>query len=118
MKKVVLFDRKVIMVTKADMKAARIYGSEAFKEFLKIQEEFPDFKIEVAPARKKPTSRKAHFRGLTYKYMEEYINAHDHAEERMKEFEEEKLRARPTSNPYKQVQDWFLKIYPEMKIAA
>lgn len=114
----VVFESKTILVTKAFMKDAQVYDSKAYRKLMKIQDKHPDFEVETVSARKKPTGRKVHFRGLTYKYMEEYIKAHDQAEERMKAFEETKLRAKPTSNPYKQVQDWFLKIYPEMKIAA
>ena len=60
------------------------------------------------------------FKGLTYEYMEKYINVHDDAEAKMKEYqnlrglsdEAKAALAEPCS--YIEIRAWFLKTYPEI----
>ena len=69
----VLFGRKVIEMTKAEMKAAEVYGSDMYKALLDAQKNFPDFTIKV----KAPTSKRDNYKGLTREFMKNYIDAHD-----------------------------------------
>lgn len=112
----ILFNEKVIEITKAEARKASVYNSEAYKEMMNVISIHPGFRIETKVTQRKPARRKVHYNGLTFKYMEVYIKNHDNAEERLKEYEEMKSRAKACSNYYAQVRDWFLGAYPEVKI--
>ena len=62
---------KTLEVTKTFAKAASRYGSEAYMKLRSARNDFPDFKVVV---RSTAAKKKDSFKGLTYAYMEKYIN--------------------------------------------
>ena len=64
-----------IEMTKAESKAAGKVGTEAFKEMLSLMQQFPNYKILVVT--RAATKKSGDFKGLTFAYMEKYIQAHD-----------------------------------------
>lgn len=106
---------KTLEVTKTFAKAASRYGSEAYMKLRSARNDFPDFKVVV---RSTATKKKDSFNGLTYAYMEKYIEAHDDEKETaMKEFldlrgqSDEAKEALAESCSYKEIKTWFLSRY-------
>lgn len=100
----IMFERKTIEVTKAELQRARKYGSEECELLLKITRELPDFQIVV---KKTPVRRTATI-GYTYAYMEEYISQYDEDGTMMEEFE----TLRQLGSPYAVIKKWFLERVP------
>ena len=101
-----------IVLTKKEMTAASRYGSEAYKELQSARRDYPGFEI-VTITRTVKTQRET-FKGLTYEYMEKYIEAHDDSGSIMVEF---KIRCGnpidpadqlPTPYTYAENKAWFL----------
>ena len=66
---------RTIVLTKKEMTAASRYGSDAYKELQNARRDNPGFEI-VTITRTVKTQRETH-KGLTYEYMERYIESHD-----------------------------------------
>jgi len=64
-----------IEMTKAESKAAGKVGTEAFKEMLTLMQQFPNYKIQVIA--RATTKKSCDYKGLTFAYMEKYIESHD-----------------------------------------
>lgn len=93
-------------------KAARIVGS---KEYIMLQDarrDYPNF--TVVRREIKRNAAKECYRGLTYKYMEEYIASHENAEALRKKYDELRLLAECHSIRYPTIKKWFLNTYPEV----
>ena len=108
-----VISKQVIEMTKAEAKAAGTYGTAEFEELANLRKEFPNFRIVT-----KTSKSRDNMKGLDTDYMEKYINAHDDAEEKMKEYknlrglsdEAKEALAEPCS--YNEIRAWFLKVYP------
>lgn len=104
---------RTIEVTKAFAKKASIFGSDEYKMLKEARNDFPAYKVVSKSAGKKSGT----FKGLTRKYMKEYIKTHD--EENLKNFyilcgldengEELEFAA---SASYGEIKKWFLSKYP------
>jgi hypothetical protein len=104
---------KTIEMTTNEAKQAGKIGSDKFKELRAYQEAYPTFTISIKAA----TKRKVEFKGLTYKYMREYIITHASAETRAKEvaeFDELILisKCQTKAKRYPTIKKWFLAKYP------
>ena len=66
---------RTIVLTKKEMTAASRYGSDAYKELQNARRDNPGFEI-VTITRTVKTQRET-YKGLTYEYMERYIESHD-----------------------------------------
>lgn len=106
------FASKTISVTKAFMKQAETYDTEAYKKLLTLKKELPDMRI-VAPK----TNRKGKKRdNLTYANMITFIKCQNNAEILLKEFEKVKeLASGQGGNAYQNVKRWFLATFPNYK---
>lgn len=110
--------KKTLEITKTFAKAASRYGSEAYMELRSARNDFPDFKVVI---RRMTTKKQTCFKGLTYAYMEKYIEAHDDENRTaMKKFldlrgqSDEAKDALAESCSYKEIKDWFLAQYKEI----
>lgn len=106
-------------------KAAR-FGSEEYNALQTARRDYPDFKVVIAEPKAKKTKddedvtqAKDVYKGLTFKYMEKYIKAHDNAEKSiMAEFlmlrgkSEDAVEALAESASYKEIREWFLMTFP------
>ena len=106
-------DTQEIILSRNFAKKQKNPQSEEFNAVQAIHELFPNYKI-VTREKIKTNSKKEAFKGLTYKYMEEYISNHPNAEARMKEFKELKELALCHSIRYPHIKKWFLATYPEV----
>ena len=109
------FELKVIEITKAEAKKARVYGSDIYEAIKKIRSDYPDFEVKVREIKK--TKRKAEYKGLTYSYMEKYIQRREN-EEALKFYYE--LIGKTESESFEtasyfEVKKWFLETFPEVK---
>ena len=113
-----------IEMTKAEAKAAGKITSEKFKELKAYKEAYPGFEVVIVAA----SRRKSAYSGLTYEYMEAYIEKHDENKTIMIEFN--KLRAIVSDEDkknlggmsetlkaasYGEIREWFLETFKEIK---
>ena len=66
-------ENRTIEMTKVEAKAAGKITSEKFKELKAYKEAYPGFEVVIVAASRK----KSAYSGLTYEYMEAYIEKHD-----------------------------------------
>lgn len=106
------FASKTITVTKAFIKQAETYDSEAYNTLMILKAELPDMRI-VAPK----TNRKGRKRdNLTYANMITFIKCQNNAEILLKEFDKVKeLASGQGGNAYQNVKRWFLATFPNYK---
>ena len=100
-------------ITKKFAAAAARFGSDEYRELKEARTEFPTFKVVV-----KTTKSKSSFNGLTFDFMEKYINSHDNAKENLAEFNalratsEEAVAIGAEAASYGEIKKWFLATYP------
>lgn len=106
-----------IEMTKTEAAAAGKLNSAEFADLKQLRETFPTYKIMIV----KPAAKKVdHFKGLTLKYMEDYIRRHN--KDVLVEFyklcgkdesgEKAELAATAT---YGEIKMWFLTEFPEIE---
>lgn len=108
-------NRTIELMSKKFATAASKYGTAEYMDLQAARRDYPSYKVVV-----KSTSRtNSGFKGLTYDYMEKYINSHE-SENRtavLNEFENIKIsvECRASATAYRAVKEWFLEKYPEIK---
>lgn len=107
-----------IEITKAFNKMASIYGSDEYIMLREAKLDNPGFKVVV----KNPKQKKENFKGLDYKYMEKYIEAHDDEEgtlmdqyEMLRGISEEAKANLVEPASYFEVKEWFFMTFPEIE---
>ena len=105
------FENHTIILSKPFATRAAIPDSPEYKSLTDVQKCYPDYKIVVRTI-KQPSNE--HYKGLTYSYMEYYISTHERADERIREYNEIRLRAQCHSASYGYIKKWFLKAYPQI----
>ena len=111
------FHSNSIEMTKKFAKAASRFGSDEYKALQEARKDYPTFKIVTVS--RKPATQRDSYKGLTYEYMEMYIQKHDDEQKSiMAEFEmlrgtsAEAQEALADSASYKEIKEWFLKKFP------
>jgi len=109
--------KMAIEVSKKFYAAASKYGTQEYKDLQEVRRDYPNFKVVTVT--RKATTQKDTYKGLTYTYMETYIEAHDDGKKSiMAEYEmlrgisqaaKENL-AKPYT--YNEMKNWFLKKFP------
>lgn len=106
------FANGTISVTKAFMKEAETYDSNAYKTLMTLRTELPDMRI-MAP---KPNRKGKKRDNLTYANMITFINCQNNAEILLKEFVKVRdLASGQGGNAYQNVKRWFLQTFPNYK---
>ena len=110
---IINYEAKVIELTKAEEKNARKFGSEMYEQLKVARSDYPGFRIVV----KKTAKRNSDYKGLTYSYMEKYIQRRDN-EEALKFYY--KLIGKTENESFEtasyfEVKKWFLAKFPEVK---
>lgn len=102
-----------LVITKTFEKKASKFGTPEYMELKEAKADFPNFKVVVRTVKKERET----YKGLTYAYMEKYIEKHDNNEDTMTEYK--KMRnidgENPTSYSFIEIRKWFLKKYPEIE---
>ena len=110
-------ENKKIRLPKAFAKASGKYGSEEYKLLMEMKKDVPNYDVIVEESKRKQP--RDNYKGLTYDYMERYIETKENSKELMKKFNE--LRGISTEYEaimkkasYLQVKKWFLTTFPEI----
>ena len=105
-----------IVLTKKELTAASRYGSEAYKELQNARRDYPGYEVVIV-TRTVKTQRET-YNGLTYAYMERYIQAHDDEQKTIwteyKIYRGEPLDPKdeiPVPYTYMEMREWFLGKY-------
>ena len=108
---------RAIEMSKKFAKAAAVFGSDEYKQLQEVRRDYPNFRVVTVS--RKTTGKKETFKGLTYEYMELYIQKHDDEEKSiMAEYlmlrgkTDEAEEALAESFTYLEMKDWFLKKFP------
>ena len=116
----VISKTRTIVITKAFEKAASVFGSEEYKMLQAAKNDNPGYRV-VAKSKKVSDKKSDHNKGLSYKYMEKYIVAHDdESKSVMKEFMSlrsltpEAKELGLDSADYSDIKNWFLDKFPEI----
>lgn len=106
------YNEKAIIVTKAFLKEAGVYNSEAYNILKGLRADLPNFEIKQREIKK--NNNKKTYGKLTYQRMEEYIIfVEGNKTETLKEFETVKTMATFKASPYAYTKNWFLKKYKD-----
>lgn len=112
--------KNAIELTKKEAAAAAKFGTREYKALQEARKDYPGFKVVTIT--RKSTAKKESYKGLTYGYMEVYIQKHDDEEQSiMAEYKmlrglsTEAEEALAESFTYQEMKDWFLGKYPAIK---
>ena len=104
-----------IEMSKKFAELASRFGTPEYDDLQKARRDYPNYRIVT----KSVKSGKCAYSGLTYKFMEKYIKAHDDENETvMNEFlmlrglSDEAKEALADSFSYNEMKEWFLKKFP------
>ena len=112
--------KMAIEMTKKFAAAARKFGTKQYRDLQEARRDYPNFKVVTVT--RKATSCQDTYKGLTYKFMEDYIQKHDDADQSVMA---EYLTLRGKSDAakenlvesysYKEMKTWFLKTFPAIE---
>ena len=104
-------------MTKKFAKAAARFGSDEYKQLQEARKDYPTFKIVTVS--RNTTGKRETYKGLTYEYMEMYIQKHDDEQKSiMAEYlmlrgkTDEAKEALAESCTYLEMRAWFLTKFP------
>lgn len=92
---------------------ASLYGTKEYHILQKAKQQYPDFEIQRKKIKTNP--QKESFNGLTYDYMEMYMDRYNAPAEIRKQYEDLRFKAKAHSIRYPVIKKWFLQTFPEMK---
>lgn len=104
-----------IEISKKFAKAARYYGSKAYNTLQAVRKDYPNYTVTQREIKKNENQER--YKGLTYQYMERYIQHRESAETAaavLNEFYEKRLISECHSKRYPTIKKWFLEKYPEV----
>ena len=105
-------ENRTLVMDRTFAKTASIVGSSNYNLLQEARRDYPDYHVTTRTIKKKED--KECYRGLTYKYMEDYIRTHANAAPNMAEFQQQLLLAECHSTRYANIKKWFLAMYPEV----
>ena len=110
------FVARTIVLSKKEMTAARRYDSVAYKKLQDARRDNPGYEVVVTT--KTVKTQRETYKGLTYEYMERYIESHDDEERTIwaeyKMYRGEPLDPAdelPAAYTYSQMKAWFISKY-------
>ena len=118
MKNSILVNSKnsTLEISKKFDKARQRFGSPEYIELQNARKDNPGFRVVVKASSGKGVN---HYKGLSFEYMEKYIDSHDDEEKSIRrEYEilrgksDEAVELNTESYSYMDIKEWFLKKYP------
>lgn len=103
---------RTLVMDRTFAKAASFVGSNEYNLLQDARRDYPSYQVTLRSIKKKED--KESYRGLTYKYMEDYIRSHANAAANMAEYHQQRLLAECHSIRYPNIKKWFLAKYPEI----
>lgn len=117
MKNTLRFDHnaRCIVMDRTFYKNSSNIRFEEYDMLQRARHDYPNYTPVIKRIKRNPD--KETYRGLTYAYMERYIESHDNAEEIMAEYRELRLisECHCKARRYPKIKKWFLKKYPEVE---
>lgn len=104
--------KKLIIMDRTFAKASLYVGSVEYNMLQTARKDYPMYTVTTRTITR--NKNQEHYKGLTYEYMENYINTHANAAAIMKEYREKRLQAECHSIRYPHIKQWFLAMYPEL----
>lgn len=105
-------ENRTLVMDRTFAKAASFVGSNEYNLLQDARRDYPSYQVTLRSIKKKED--KESYRGLTYKYMEDYIRSHANAAANMAEYHQQRLLAECHSIRYPNIKKWFLAMYPEV----
>ena len=105
-------ENRTLVMDRTFAKAASFVGSNEYNLLQDARRDYPSYQVTLRSIKKKED--KESYRGLTYKYMEDYIRSHANAAANMAEYHQQRLLAECHSIRYPNIKKWFLAKYPEI----
>ena len=102
-----------IIMDKTFAKNAAVYGSNEYIQLQGARQDYPEYNVVRKTIKTNP--KKEGFKGLTYEYMEKYMERYNAPSETIAEYEELRFQAACHSIRYPEIKKWFLKTFPEVK---
>jgi hypothetical protein len=115
MKNVLKIDHKngkIIMDREFSIRAS-IFGTDEYNRLQQARRDYDQYGVERKTIKRNP--KKEAFKGLTYAYMEAYMDRYNVSEEIRQEYQDVRFNVQCHSIRYPLVKQWFLKTFPEIK---
>ena len=108
-------DARCIVMDRTFYKNSSNIRFEEYGMLQRARQDYPTYTPVIKRIKRNPD--KETYRGLTYAYMERYIESHANAEEIMAEYRELRLisECHCKARRYPKIKKWFLKRYPEVE---
>ena len=108
-------DARCIVMDRTFYKNSSNIRFEEYAMLQRARQDYPTYTPVIKRIKRNPD--KETYRGLTYAYMEHYIESHDNAVEIMAEYRELRLisECHGKARRYPAIKRWFLKKYPEIE---
>lgn len=103
---------KIIMDREFSIKSS-IYGTQEYTHLQNARRDYPDYGVERKTIKRNP--QKEAFNGLTYEFMEKYLEFYNVSVEVRKKYKEMRFMAECHSIRYPVIKKWFLETFPEVK---
>ena len=105
-----------IVMDRTFAKKSEVVGSREYLLLQDCRRDYPFYTVIRRTINKKPDQE--HYKGLTYEYMENYINSHENKEENLKTFNEmiNISKCHSACKRYPVIKEWFLNSDPEVKM--
>ena len=92
---------------------ASLVGSQEYDILQAAKQQYPTFTIQRKQIKTNP--KKEAFNGLTYEYMEKYMDKYNVSAEIRQQYEDLRFKAKAHSIRYPVIKKWFLETFPDMK---
>ena len=108
-------DARCIVMDRTFYKNSSNIRFEEYAMLQRARQDYPTYTPVIKRIKRNPN--KETYRGLTYAYMERYIESHENAEEMMAHYKELRLisECHGKARRYPAIKKWFLKQYPEVE---
>ena len=108
-------DARCIVMDRTFYKNSSNIRFEEYNMLQRARQDYPTYTPVIKRIKRNPN--KETYKGLTYAYMERYIESHDNADEIMAEYKEKRLisECHGKARRYPAIKKWFLKQYPEVE---
>ena len=108
-------DARCIVMDRTFYKNSSNIRFEEYAMLQRARQDYPTYTPVIKRIKRNPN--KETYRGLTYAYMERYIEGHENAEANMAEYRELRLisECHCKARRYPKIKHWFLKKYPEVE---
>ena len=92
---------------------ASIFGTDEYNRLQQARRDYDKYGVERKTIKRNP--KKESFKGLTYTFMEEYMDRYNVSAEIRQEYNNMRFDVKCHSIRYPYIKKWFLKTFPDIK---